>query len=95
MSDDKLDDDADDEVAQVSAEIERTRAELADTVNQLGDKFDVKAQVSRRLEHLSDSAADVARAASPYRRPLLIGGATIVIVLLLRRRRVAKRGERS
>ena len=53
---------------EIRAEIESTRAELADTVDQLTDKFDVKAQAQHKVDDVKQSlggAAHRAKEATP------------------------------
>jgi uncharacterized protein DUF3618 len=67
------------EVAAIQADIERTRADLARTVDQLAAKLDVKARVRRRLLDVRDDAAYQVRTA----RGLLLderGRPTTVVV---------------
>ncbi|CAL9598878.1 DUF3618 domain-containing protein [Streptomyces sp. Tu 3180] len=72
-------------------QIERTRHELGDTVEQLAGKMDVKGRARARAEDLRDkagamtvqlrsSAAHAGRTGLRYRRPVLITGATVMVV---------------
>ena len=86
---------------EIRADIEEARAELADTVDMLTEKLDVKAQAGRkadevkhavaeRAQHLKESApAPVGSAVdslAPYRKQIAIGaGASFVILLVVRR----------
>lgn len=86
---------------ELRAEILETRHELADTVDQLTEKFDVKAQASKKAhavaETASDKAHEVAQKVQPAidtvqrnRRPALAITAALtvgLIVLIFRSRR--------
>jgi Protein of unknown function (DUF3618) len=68
---------------QLREEIERTRADLADTVDALSAKLDVKAQAQRRAVALKDKA-------EPYRVQLAAGAGALgvlFVALKLRGRR--------
>lgn len=80
------------EVAELQADIERTRADLADAVDRLTAKLDVKTRVSHsvadtkdaaaaRLRHLQDQATD--DDGRPTSTTLGIGGGTLAAVLAL------------
>ena len=62
----------------IREEIERTRDELADTVDALHAKLDVKAQAKQKLADLKDQATT--QDGRP--RPELIAGAVAVVVLV-------------
>jgi hypothetical protein len=66
-------------------DIEHTRRDLGDTVEELAEKADVKAQVKERVE---ESKATVTAQAN-QRGPQLAAGAIafLILLLLLRRRR--------
>jgi hypothetical protein len=80
---------------QIEAEIERTRGELADTVEALAAKTDVKAQAKAKVADAKDSvqakAEDAVETVSQDRRPLYAAVAAtvaaVVVVGLVRRRR--------
>jgi hypothetical protein len=72
----------------IRADIELTRAELAETVDALHSKLDVRAQVRRRCRELVAKSATVAQR---NRRPLLIVTGAAVVLLVLRRSRVSRR----
>lgn len=63
----------------IQSEIERTRAELGETVAALADKADVKAQASAKADALKQRA------------PVIAGGAGLLALLVLRRRRRRRR----
>lgn len=53
---------------EIKADIERTRAELADTVDQVADKLNVKSQVGHKAESIKETASEraaQAKAAAP------------------------------
>jgi hypothetical protein len=76
---------------QIEADIERTRRELADTVEALAEKTDVKAQAKAKAneakENVSEKADHAAGVLKTDRRAqVLIGlGGAVAIVLLVRR----------
>ncbi|WP_051551276.1 DUF3618 domain-containing protein [Nocardioides sp. URHA0020] len=96
------------ELAEVQADIERTRADLADTVDQLTAKLDVKTRVRNSLADTKDDATAQLRRlqdratddeGKPTPTTLGIGGGTLaavlaVIVLALWRRNNATRRPR-
>ncbi|CAM5497392.1 hypothetical protein SGRIM128S_09295 [Streptomyces griseomycini] len=74
-------------------QIERTRHELGDTVEQLAGKMDVKGRARARADDLRDKAgamtvqlrssvAHAGQAGLRYRRPVLIAGAAAVVVVV-------------
>jgi hypothetical protein len=62
----------------IRAEIERTRAELAGTVDALHSKLDVKAQARARIAHLRDAATTE----SGRPRPVVLAGTAGTLVLV-------------
>ena len=68
----------------VRADIDRTRAELADTVDQLSDKLNVKAQASERLSAAKDH---VSKTAGPHRGKIIAGVLAAVGILTVLRHR--------
>ncbi|MFD7690786.1 DUF3618 domain-containing protein [Streptomyces sp. NPDC059781] len=82
-------------------EIERTRHELGDTVEELAGKMDVKARARARADDLRDragamtvqmrsSAAHAGEVGARYRKPVVIAGAVVAVVagaVMVRRRR--------
>ncbi|WP_371102215.1 DUF3618 domain-containing protein [Streptomyces sp. PU_AKi4] len=82
-------------------EIERTRHELGDTVEELAGKMDVKARARARADDLRDragamtvqmrsSAAHAGEAGMRHRKPVMIAGAVIAVVagaVMVRRHR--------
>jgi MYXO-CTERM domain-containing protein len=73
---------------EIQAEIERQRAHLAQTVDELGHKLDVKAQTKEKVAEVRDRATtDTGKP-----RPQVIGAAAAVVaglglLIWLRRRR--------
>ncbi|SOD74929.1 uncharacterized protein DUF3618 [Jatrophihabitans sp. GAS493] len=76
----------DDELTTLTEEIDRTRADLAASVTQLSEKFDVKAQVSSRFHRATQSAAPAIELARRNRTVLLAGAAALLAVTLIARR---------
>ncbi|GAA2563014.1 MULTISPECIES: DUF3618 domain-containing protein [Streptomyces] len=75
-------------------QIEQTRHELGDTVEQLAGKMDVKGRARARADDLRDkagamtvqlrsSAAHAGRTGMRYRRPVLIAGAAVGAVVVV------------
>ncbi|MFG2516924.1 DUF3618 domain-containing protein [Streptomyces sp. NPDC048584] len=70
-------------------EIERTRHELGDTVEELAGKMDVKARARARADDLRDRAgamtvqmrSSAGAAGARYRKPVLIGSAVVGVVV--------------
>ena len=62
--------------AEIEAEISATRDDLADTIDALGAKFDVKA-------HLKQSASDPARTAREHWPALAVVAGSVVAVVAL------------
>jgi hypothetical protein len=74
----------------VRADIEATRAELAQTVDALHHKLDVKAQAAAKVADARMKLNDgVARArANPHRTEIVVGGiVALLAVVIVRRRR--------
>lgn len=73
-----------DEAEAIRRDIERTRAELAGTVDALSDKLNVKKQASDKVDVAKTAVVD-------HQREVAIGGgvaaALVVLVLVIRRRR--------
>jgi hypothetical protein len=63
-------------------EIERTRRELADTVDALSHKADVKEQARVKKQEVQERVS-----ANPLPYAAVIGGIALLLVLRLRRRR--------
>lgn len=73
---------------EIEADIARTRAELAHTVDELTARFDVKARVQERVQEVRDRATDDRGRPTPA--TMAIGGAVvvaIVVTVIWRRRR--------
>jgi hypothetical protein len=83
------------EAVGLQADIERTRERLADTVDQLQDRLDVKARTAERARSLRAQAVD--RATYPDGRPrpeamaVAAAVAGLLVVALWRRRRARRR----
>jgi len=67
----------------VRADIEATRAELAQTVDALQDKMNVKARASAKASELTQRVA-------PYQKQILAGAALVVVTLIVVRVRRAR-----
>jgi hypothetical protein len=89
---------------EIREDIERTRAELADTVDELTERLNVKHQAQRkadaakvaaaeRLEVARHTAGDTVAAAKPYQMQIICAAAGLgaLIVLLVGLRRVRNR----
>lgn len=74
-------------------QIERTRHELGDTVEELAGKMDVKGRAKARADDLRDragamtvqmrsSAAHAGEAGKRHRKPVMIAGAAVVAVVV-------------
>jgi hypothetical protein len=61
---------------EIQADIERQREQLADTVDQLGHKLDVKAQARNKVDEVRDRATTD----DGKPRPEVIGAAAAVVV---------------
>ena len=84
---------------EIQADIERQRASLADTVDQLGHKLDVKSQAKSKVEDVKTQAQvkaaevkDLSTTDDGKPRPEVLGAAAAVVVgvgllIWLRRRR--------
>jgi hypothetical protein len=75
---------------EIRDEIERTRADLAQTVDSLSAKLDVKAQAKQRVDDLRVTVTEKAKQAQPYRTQILgatAGLAVLLVAVRLRRRR--------
>ena len=64
---------------EIRADIEETRRELGDTVEELAAKTDVKAKAQEKADELKQSAAD-------KRVPIIAGVAIAVVAIILIRR---------
>ena len=65
---------------EIRADIEETREELGDTVEQLAAKTDVKAHAQAKAEEIKQSAAD-------KRGPIIAGAVIVVAIIALAVRR--------
>ncbi|GAB2458542.1 DUF3618 domain-containing protein [Jatrophihabitans fulvus] len=78
------------EPEEIKAEVERTRAELAHTVDQLGEKLNVKAQAGKKAESAKQSVVDtvhrVDTATRPHRAQIAAGVAAVLVAVLVIRR---------
>lgn len=78
--------------AEIEAEIERHRAHLADTVDQLAARLDVKSRARAGLAGLQDRATtDQGR---PRPELLAVAAATVALLVVLAVRRHRQGGER-
>jgi hypothetical protein len=69
---------SDPRTAEIEADIERQRDHLADTVDQLSQKLDVKAQARARVSRLQDRATtDTGKP-----RPELLAGAVALVAMV-------------
>lgn len=75
-------------VAEAEAQVDQTRAELADTVEALAAKADVKGRLQDAAPSSPQEAVGVAE-----RNPAVVGGVAgaLVLLVLLRRRRRRRR----
>lgn len=74
-------------VAEIQADIDRTRNELGDTAEALAAKLDIPAQTRAKVE---ETKQEVAAKVEPLRRnavPIASGVGVVVVIMLLRRRR--------
>ena len=65
---------------ELRGDIERTRDDLAETMEAIGDQISPKLQAQRQMDRLRQSGAEPQRLA-------MIGGAVLFVLLLIRRRR--------
>jgi len=73
------------------AEIAATRAELADTIEQLAARLDVKADARRQLSRLADRIRHKVLAG---KAPVILAAAAFVVIVA-RRRRADRRAART
>jgi hypothetical protein len=80
---------APDGTAAIKADIEATRAELAATVDQLGQRLDVPARAREGVARAKDTAVETYRESPPVTvgAALALVGAVVGIVVWRRRRR--------
>ncbi len=82
---------------EVRAEIDQTRTDLAQTVDALQDKLDVKAQAKTKVQEALDKSAaalgPAAEKAKPYRSQIGAGAAAFLFLVMLVRRRKRSRSE--
>lgn len=74
------------DVDQIREEIESTRAELAQTVDALSAKLDVKAQAKHRVDELSART-------KPYRVQIAAGVAAVAVLVVVRKVRHRGQGD--
>jgi len=82
----------DDRAAEIRADIEQTRAELAETVDALTGKLDVKARASEKIAEVRTRAGTAAHTATeqvrPYGKQIHLGTlAAAVAFVVVRKRR--------
>lgn len=70
-------------IEEVRAEIEAARRDLAEAVDQLTDKFDVKAQASRKAHEVADKARPAFHAVQANRGPAVAAVAAVTGALIL------------
>ncbi len=71
-------------IAEIEADIARTREELADTVDELAARLDVKARAKARVQELRSLAGPEVRSAAGILAAVIVASA---VVLIWRRRR--------
>jgi hypothetical protein len=81
---------ADSPADEIRADIEHTRAELADTVDALTGKLDVKGRASDKIADAKTKAGTAARTATeqvrPYGKQILLGTLAAAVVLVVVRK---------
>lgn len=65
---------------ELRADIERTREDMASTVDAIGERLSPRLQAERQIDRLREKGIDPQRA-------LLVAGAVLVMLMLLRRGR--------
>jgi Protein of unknown function (DUF3618) len=65
---------------ELRADIERTREDMASTVDAIGERLSPKLQAERRIDRLREKGIDPQRA-------LLIAGAVLLLLMVVRRGR--------
>jgi len=70
---------------ELRADIERTREDMASTVDAIGERLSPKLQAERQIDRLREKGLDP-------RRAVLIAGAVLVMFLFLRRGRGRRDG---
>ena len=70
---------------ELRADIERTREDMASTVDAIGERLSPKLQAERQIDRLREKGLDPQRA-------VLIAGAVLVLFLFLRRGRSRRDG---
>jgi hypothetical protein len=78
---------SDHETASIEAEIEAQREQLAETVDQLAHKLDVKAQAQERVADLKDRATTDTGKPRPELMAATVGAVALLGLLLWWRRR--------
>lgn len=66
---------------EIREDIERTRDDMASTLDAIGDKVSPKLQAERQMERLRQSGIE------PQRLAMAVGGLLMVLLLIRRRRR--------
>lgn len=72
---------------EIEADIERQREELAETINQLQARLDVKARAKQEVAHLKDRATTSSGKPRPDLTIAVAAGLAAVVGLLVWRRR--------
>jgi hypothetical protein len=89
------DDGSDPNVEVIRAEIEQTRGELADTVDELARKLNLKSQVGTKVTAAKDKAGQTAQQVADQARPhlskiALAGAGALMLVLIATRRKASR-----
>ncbi len=72
---------------EIKQDIERTREDMASTLDAIGDKVSPKLQAERQMERLRDKGID------PQRVAMAAGARFLGLVLMMRRRRHRNNGD--
>ena len=78
---------------QIKAEIEATRAQLAETVDELSARLDVPARAKERAARVKDTAVETYRESPPavIGAALAVAGVVLGLVVLRRKRATSRR----
>lgn len=68
---------------EIRADIERTRAQLADTVDALSAKVNVKARAGEKVSEAKGKVQAVSAQVRPYRTQIAAGAAAAALVLVV------------
>ena len=75
------------EADRIRSEIDETRVDLADTVDALSAKLDVKAQAKAKADDVKATVTDTVAKAKPYRSQILAAATVAVVVAIVISRR--------